>query len=158
MDIYYRRTPAGDREVATRAHALDRWSRTVLIVLGQGKPSADLSHELRTLPVALEYILSGLIEKGLIVRVVSGNAMEPVHQPRPTPPSAAKDAQRYFTYLIGIVENADSSQSLALTIALKRANTPEALTALIAPFHSSLEKIVGKEEARRLMGKLPAYQ
>lgn len=76
----------------------------------------------------------------------------------PNSTSAAKDAQRYFTYLIGIVENADSSQSLALTIALKRANTPEALTALIAPFHSSLEKIVGKEEAHRLMGKLPAYQ
>ena len=45
-----------------------------------------------------------------------------------------------------------------LTIALKRANTPEALTAVGALFHNSLEKIVGTEEADRLMDKVPAYQ
>ena len=156
MELHYRRTPAGDREIATREHTLDRWSRTVLIVLGKGKSLSDLGRELRPLPMELENILAGLVEKGLIARGQSQDSMEPGQQPRPAAPT--REAQRYFTYLIGIVENAVSSQSLALTIALKRATTPEALTALIALFHNSLEKIVGTEEASRLMGKMPAYQ
>ena len=157
MEPIYRRTPAGDKEIATRNHALDRWSRTVLIVLGQGKSPSELMRELRLSPMELEKILANMLEQGLIARGSEGG-VEPIQQARPVAVSQIREAQRYFTYLIGIVDNADSSLSLALTIALKRADTPEALTAVGALFHSSLEKIVGSDEAERLMGKVPAYQ
>jgi hypothetical protein len=157
MEHLYRRTPAGDKEIATRNQALDRWSRTVLIVLGKGKSLPELTRELRLSPTELEKILAALIEQGLIARGSEGE-MEPLHQTHPVTGSSTREAQRYFTYLIGIVGNADRSLSLALTIALKRADTPEALTAVGALFYSSLEKIVGIDEAERLMDKVPAYQ
>lgn len=157
MDPHYRRTTAGDREIATREQPPDRKSRTLLIVLGKGKSLPDLARELRLPATDLEKILAGLIEKGLVVRG-NGGSLEGGLQLRPATHSQTREAQRYFTYLIGIVENADSSLSLALTIALKRADTPEALAAVEALFHNSLEKIVGADEAERLMDKVPAYQ
>jgi hypothetical protein len=157
MEHRYRRTPSGDKEIATRNQALDRRARTVLIVLGKGKDLSELTRELRLLPTELEKILAALIEQGLIARG-SEDGTEPVSQARPVGDTPTREAQRYFTYLIGIVGNADSSLSLALTIALKRADTPEALAAVGALFHNSLEKIVGADEARRLMGKVHAYQ
>ena len=84
MELHYRRTPAGDKEIATRNQALDRWSRTVLIVLGKGKSLPELTRELRLSPTELEKILASLIEQGLIARR-SEAGMESMHQPRPSP-------------------------------------------------------------------------
>lgn len=147
MDIRYQRTPSGNREIDLREHALRRRERTALIVVGQGKTLNDLQRELRLMPAELESILFGLIQKGLVSNgIATPDAIDKT--------SPLKEAQRYLGYLIGIIENADASKALGLTIALKRAANPQALAELRPRFHESLLPVVGADEAQRLLDKL----
>lgn len=157
MDTLILRTPLGDMEISERRHDLDRWQRTALIVIGKGKQLSELHHELRKMPEKLEIILHALIEKGLV---------KPAADPLPLPlatfsavttaPPLLKEARRYLTYLIGIIENADAATALSLTIALKKTTTLDDIAALHPAFHDSLRKICGADEAERLLEKLAA--
>jgi hypothetical protein len=140
----------GERELSERRHALDRWQRTVLIVIGKGKPYPTLQHELRQMPGSLEAVLHGLLDKGLITRGPASQGATPAVVASPS-----REMRRYLTYLIEIVENADAAAALRLTIALKKSETAQAMLALEAQFAESLRHACGAEEAQRLLGKMP---
>lgn len=157
MEPIYTRTPAGDNEIEARTHRLERWSRTVLIVIGKGKSLKTLERELRKTPTDIESILADLKARGLISckqEASEAPFVRNVAEPVVAFPSLIKETRRYFTYLIGIVENKSSSRGLALTIALKRATTEEELAGLRPLFLSCLQEILGEDEASRLLGKI----
>lgn len=151
MDTLILRTPLGDMEISARQHALDRWQRTALIVIGKGKQLSELHHELRKMPEKLEVILHALIEKGLVSPASDQIRLPPAAI---TTPSPLKEARRYLAYLIGIIENADAATALSLTIALKKTITLDDIAALHPAFHESLRRICGAVEAERLLEKL----
>jgi hypothetical protein len=153
METLILRTPLGDSEISERRHALDRWQRTALIVIGKGKQLSELHHELRKMPERLETILHALTEKGLIKPDLELSLPQPIEAiTKTTPP--LREVRRYLAYLIGMIENADATTALSLTITLKKATTPDDIAALYPVFHESLRKICDADEAQRLLGKI----
>jgi hypothetical protein len=152
METLILRTPLGDSEISARGHALDRWQRTALIVIGKGKQLSELHHELRKMPEKLEVILYALTEKGLIKPASEFSLPQPSEAVTKTTPPL-REIRRYLAYLIGMIENADATTALSLTITLKKA-TPDDIAALYPVFHESLRKICGEDEAQRLLGKI----
>lgn len=153
METLFLRTPLGDSEISERRHALDRWQRTALIVIGKGKQLSELHHELRKMPEKLEVILYALTEKGLIKPGSEFSLPQPSEAVTKTTPPL-REIRRYFAYLIGMIENADASTALSLTIKLKKSITSDDIAALYPVFHESLRKICGEDEAQRLIGKI----
>jgi hypothetical protein len=151
MDTLFLRTPLGETEISDRRHGLDRWQRTVLIVIGKGKTLRELHHELRQIPETLETMLHALLEKGL-VELASGALPERLSSPVQTTP--LKEAKRYLTYLIGIIENADAAAALSLTIALKKVSAWEDMTIMQSILRDRLHAVCGADEAERLLEKL----
>lgn len=153
METLFLRTPLGDSEISERRHALDRWQRTALIVIGKGKQLSELHHELRKMPEGLETILHALIEKGL-VKPASDRSLLLTAEATPNVTHPLKEIRRYLAYLIGIIENADATAALSLTITLKKASSLDEIASLYPVFHESLQKICGKDETQRLLGKI----
>ena len=151
MDTIYLRTDLGNREIAERRHQLARWQRATLIVIGQGKSLAELEHAMRQMPEVLEQIVGILIALGLVI------AQPPGHPTKTQEVSAqdpSKETRRYLGYLIGIIENANAAAALGLTIALKKADTLEAMQNLYSAFLDKLISVCGEAEAQRLLARL----
>lgn len=153
METLFLRTPLGDSEISERRHALDRWQRTALIVIGKGKQLSELHHELRKMPQGLETILHALIDKGL-VKPASGLSLPQAAEATSNATYPLKEIRRYLAYLIGIIENADATAALSLTITLKKASSLDEIASLYPVFHERLQKICGEDEAQRLLEKI----
>lgn len=154
METTLLRTPLGTIEISDRRYTLSRWQRATLVVIGTGKKLGDLQHELRQMPENLETILQALIEKGLVT--ASGSDITAIAAPvgANITHETLKEARRYLTYLIGIIENADASAALTLTIRLKKAATLDDIKSLHPAFLENLGDICGADEAQRLLEKL----
>jgi len=152
MESFYQRTSQGHHEISDRKLGLTRWQRATLIVIGHGKSPEEMRHAMRQMPERLDDVLRILIDKELIT--TSPTTTIPANAAQLETQDAAREIRRYLHYLIGIVENANAAAALSLTIALKKASTPEAMHQLYPKFLDALDKICGGEEATRLLQKL----
>ena len=153
METLYLRTPFGDLEITARQHQLTRWQRATLIVIGTGKRLADLHHELRQMPEKLEHILHVLVEKNLVTSA-GHSAVQQAATVAPTALDPLKEARRYLTYLISIIDNADASAALILTISVRNASSWKDIETLRPAFLECLDQACGPDESRRLLDKL----
>ncbi len=109
------------------------------------------------MPEKLENILCELIERGLVTSPTTPPIQSDKVAPENTPealPDPLKEARRYLTYLISIIENADATAALGLTIKLKKSASMDDINALQPLFLDNLCRIRGEEEAQRLLAKL----